>query len=215
MASSYFTSSNCRALCSTFRCCQHRQTQEDTRMMPHYGIFCSCFWFKNKQTIQKKMYTAFKTTQGSQSIGNALLCTIFSQLACMTLLWWKVYLKVTHFYCDRNQGSVLWNSLLWKWAMAVLWKVRRPTGQKVCTDGSGRRKSDLCIKASAALSSALPLSMMLSMMLGKSLEPNYSCVAITFYSLSESLTWAWIGKVLRFHHCVSCLWELCFESLMC
>lgn len=40
-------------------------------------------------------------------------------------------------------------------------------------------------KASAELSSTLPPSMMLTAM---SLEPNYAGLAITFYSLSRSLT---------------------------
>lgn len=53
--------------------------------------------------------------------------------------------------------------------MSQGWAVKgaQSTGQKLCTEGSRRRKTDLCFKASADLCSTLPLTVILPTMPGK------------------------------------------------
>lgn len=101
-----------------------------------------------------------------------------------------------------------------QWPCCERCTVCRPTAWKVRTEGSGKRKSDLCIEASAELSSALLLSMKLSVILGESLEPDYSCVAVNyilFIILIAHLSPNWKSielSALNFHVFESCAFNV-------
>lgn len=135
VASSYFTSSDCQVLCSGYRCYHYTgelwSHEDDVTLWDILLIFL----FKNKQTVKKNpqyyLHNVFKITWSSQSIVNVLLCVIFSQSTCMTLLWWEIYLKVTHCYCNRNWGSVWWKQPVVKTSYICAVKGVHPAGPRV------------------------------------------------------------------------------------
>lgn len=106
------------------------------------------------------------------------ICNLFST-HLYGILWWKVYINVMHL-CKiliatgiRAQFNGTVCCEYEPWLCCERCPVHRPTDQKLWTEGSRGRKTDLCSKASGELCSTLPLSMILPTMPGKSIEPNY------------------------------------------
>lgn len=92
--------------------------------------------------------------------------------------------------------------MMWKWAMAVLWKVSSPQAHR--SEEQQEEKDWLLLQNFCRIIFYHASLHDIARQVARA--KLFNCI----YSLSGSLTWAWIDKVLCFHHCLSGLWELWF-----